>query len=79
MTTTAQTITTAQIRNLRAEALAAGDYDQAAICDLALDGEIDADDYTTLTAKGASKLRSMSREQAYTECARVISDAEAQR
>ncbi len=78
--TTAETITTAQIRALRSEALSptASDYDMAAICDLALDGAIDVDDYTTLSTRTAARLRTLTQEQAQAECARVISQAEAQ-
>ena len=75
---TAASISFAQIKALRAEALAVDDYDMAAICDLASAGEIDPDDYTTLSPKAASKLRTMTREQAYTECAAAITSAQAQ-
>lgn len=82
MTTTAETVTTTQIRALRTKALspAASDYDMAAICDLALDGAIDPDDYTTLSTRTSARLRTMTQEQAQAqaECARVISQAEAQ-
>ena len=69
---TAETISFDRIRSLRAEAITAQNSDQVAICDLALDGKIDVDDYTTLTRRGASRLRTMTRDEAYAECARVI-------
>jgi hypothetical protein len=72
---TTDTISHDQIRALLREAIAAGDYDQAAICDLALDGEIDTDDYTVLSGHWASRLRRMTREDACAECARVLAEA----
>jgi len=74
--TTPETITTRQIRSLRDEALAAGDYAQVDICDVALAAHETAD------AEGG-ELRGpdgevWTRSEARTECARVIADAEAQ-
>jgi len=47
---TAMTATDAQLADLRTEARLAGDYAQAALCTLALDGaaELDADDRSAL-------------------------------
>lgn len=56
-------ITNEQIERLRVEAAAAGDTDQVAMCDRALDRDSD---------------RAMSVAAARAECARVIADAEAQ-
>lgn len=67
------------IRGLRSDAAAAGDCDQIAICDLALDGEIDADDYTGLSRELNRRIRSMSADEARVECAEVIAAARAQR
>lgn len=78
MPTTIKSLTENQIRTLRAEALTAGDYDMAAICDLAIDGSIDLDDYTTVSPSGSRKIRDMSQEDAYAEIVRVINNAEAQ-
>lgn len=78
MTTTIKSLTENQIRTLRFEALTAGDYDMAAICDLAIDGSIDCDDYTTLSTSGERRIRTMSRADAYAEIVRVINNAEAQ-
>ncbi len=66
-TTTTETLTTAQILALRAEALAHGDAAQAYICDVALgrSNEADAPDGP------------MARSGARAECARVIAAAEA--
>lgn len=75
---TAKTISFEQIKGLRHEAVAASDFDQVAICDLALEGQIDTDDYTVLSGHCASMLRSMTRDEAYAECARAINDAQAQ-
>lgn len=77
--TTTENITDRQIRILRAEAAAAGDPDQIAYCDLALDGEIDLDDYTGLDRETIAALRNMSQEDARAECAQVIAAARAQR
>lgn len=78
MTTTIKSLTERQIRTLRPEALAAGDYDMAAICDLAIDGSIDCDDYTTLSTSGERRIRQMNREAAYAEIVRAINHARAQ-
>lgn len=75
---TAETISDRHIRILREEALAAGDYDQAAICDLALDGSIDVDDYTTLSPATSQALRSMTQEASWARCAAAINNARAQ-
>lgn len=74
---TAETISEQQVKALRGEALEANDFDQVAVCDLALDGTIDTDDYTVLSGHMASKLRNMSRDEAYAECARALNDAAA--
>lgn len=74
---TAKSISFEQIRTLGAEALDHEDFDLFAICNLALDGTIDVDDYTTLSRAGANKIREMSREQAYAECAKAINVAAA--
>lgn len=73
------TATTSQIRTLRAEAITAGDYRQAAICTLALNGVIDAgdDDAGSLEARQV-EAEGMTQEQALAECAAVIADASAQ-
>ena len=75
--TTAESISFAQIEGLRAEALTAGDYAMAAICDLALGGEIDMDDYTCVDRRDADRIGSMSRDEAYAECASAIDEARA--
>lgn len=65
---TAETITTAQIRTLRNEAVAAGDYAQVDICDRAL-----ATDDSTTDQDGNEVARAdLSREDARAECADVI-------
>ena len=66
MTTTIG-ITDDQIAALRDEAAAAGDYDQVIICDVAL-GETDF---------GALAVE-MTRDEARAECARIVSDIQAQ-
>ena len=70
-------LTDSMIRTLRAEAIEASDYEQIAICDLALDGSIDCDDYTTLSQQADRRLRGMSQEDAWAECAEAIESARA--
>ena len=77
--TTAATITDQQIEALRAEAAAAGDLEQAAICDWAL-GHADAGDIEerdTLEPSEQARVLAMTPEQARAECARVIAAADA--
>lgn len=62
------------ISQLRTEALAANDYDQAALCDLALNGEIDMDDYTCVSDRMSRRLRTMSAEDAVELCLDVIAN-----
>lgn len=75
MSITAETISFNQIRALRTEALADDNYDQVAVCDLALDGKIDMDDYTIISSEWDARLRKMTREEAYTMCANAINSA----
>jgi hypothetical protein len=74
-TITAETVSFAAIKALRAEAHAANDSDMGAICDLAIDGTIDMDDYTTVSSRMSARLRTMTREQAYALCADAINAA----
>ena len=64
-------MTDEQIRDLRDEASAACDYEQVAICDVALDQVV----YPTRWAHVNRLLPPVAR----AECARVIEDAKAQR
>lgn len=75
--TTAENLTTKQIRDMRQACLEAGDYHGAAICDLALDGAINTDDYTTLNRDAVLDVRGLSRDGAYERIADWYSDAEA--
>lgn len=74
---TAKTLTNAQIRSLRTESLDAADYAMAAICDLALDGTIDTDDYSALEAHEARLVGSMTRDEAIEKVVRVLRAAAA--
>lgn len=76
--TTAHNISFSQIRTLRTEAAQAQDFDMIAICDLAFDGNVDPDDYTTLSLGCARELRTMTPEQARASCAKAIDHAAAQ-
>ena len=78
MATTIKSLTENQIRALRHEALTASDYDMAAICDLAIAGSIDMDDYTAVSPSGERKIRGMSQADAYAEVVRAINNTEAQ-
>lgn len=76
MTTTSATITDRQIRKLRAEAEAAGDYAQIDVCDVALAEHETADsEGNDLTGPDRAP---MTRTEARALCARAISHAEAQ-
>ncbi len=59
------------VRGLRREALR--NYDEhalrAAVCDLALDGEVDPEDYSALTAEQVAYLRALTPAQAVQVCA----------
>lgn len=78
MTTTIRNITETQMRALRNEAGEASDYVQVAICDLALDGSFDRDDYTTLDRAESDRVAGMTQDDAIAECVRVIAQSEAQ-
>lgn len=59
--------TTQEIRTIRTSALERGDQfdvDTVAVCDLALNGEIDADDYSALSPRMDRQIRHMSQEDA---------------
>jgi 2C-methyl-D-erythritol 2,4-cyclodiphosphate synthase len=75
--TTSKSITEQRISLLRTEALSAGDYAMAAICDLAIDGAIDTDDYSTLSTEEARRVDGMTQHDAVAECVRVVSAADA--
>jgi len=83
MTTTATTITNRQIRTLRTEAAAAGDSLQVAICDVALAtdiaaiAEIDESVRRDLEVLGIIPEHVGADLVARAECARVITDAQA--
>jgi hypothetical protein len=77
--TTVKTLTEQQIARLKTEAGEAGDHAMSVICDLALEGEIDGDDYTgVLSAQEAHDIAAMTRDEAYVAIVRAINDAEAQ-
>jgi hypothetical protein len=75
--TTTKSITEQQISALRAEAYAAGDYYQGAICDLALLGTINTDDYTCLEAAEVRHLRILTRDDAIAACVDMINKTKA--
>ena len=71
-------VTDHQIRMLSAEAAIARDYDQFAMCALALDGSIWPDDHRDISTRMAARLADMTQAQARVECARVIAAAQVQ-
>lgn len=73
---TADTITTAQIRALRQEALAAGGYDQELLCSIALAAHetADAEGGDLIGPDGKPTTRTAAREA----CAEAIAAAQAQ-
>ena len=75
---TVKNITESEIRALRSEANEAGDYDMGAVCDLALNGQIDTDDYTVLTGGFIRELQSMTQDEALRRVVDAINDAQAQ-
>lgn len=76
---TTKSITTRQLSVMRSEAYQAGDYVQGAICDLAIYGSFDADDYTCLDDCESRRVARMTQDDALAECVRVINAAQAQR
>ena len=77
-TTTVKNLTETQIRKLRAEAAEADDFAMVAICDYALDGTLDCDDYTCLAPADVRRIDAMDRDGAYAAIVEAITDAEAQ-
>lgn len=78
MPTTTESLTEQQIRALRREAFAAGDYAMGVICDLALDAKIDLDDYTCLDHRDDARIRRMGQQGAFEAIVDAINNAEAQ-
>ena len=68
---TIKNLTDNQIRAMQSEAGTACDYVMAAICDLAIIGTFDANDWSTLTHQETARVARMTREEAYA----VIVDA----
>lgn len=66
------TVTDGQIRALRREAAEAGDFAMVAICDLALNGEINVDNYFTLTPREAHRIRALDWQEAHDLCQDAI-------
>ena len=70
-TSTIKNLTDNQIRTMQSDAGTACDYVMAAICDLAIIGTFDADEWSTLTRQEQIRVGNMTREDAYA----VIVDA----
>lgn len=71
-------VTDRQISALREEALTHGDLAQARICDLAQFGEVERSAFAELSEVDQRRIAAMSQEEAWTECERVIRNAQAQ-
>lgn len=65
-------MTTEEIERLRTATYAAQDYMMGAICDLAITGAFNPDDYTTLSRRESDLVSRMSREHAIRECIRAF-------
>lgn len=72
---TSKSVTEAQISGLQTSAGTAGDVMMAAICEVALKGSIDIDDWA-LSSKEARKVADMTRDEALTAVVDAINDAE---
>ena len=70
-TATIKNLTDTQIRTMQSDAGTACDYVMAAICDLAIIGTFDVNDWSTLTHQEQIRVGKMTREEAY----QVIVDA----
>ena len=71
-------ITDHDLDRLRTDAGAAGDHNQVALCDLALDGRILGEHLELLTARDLERLGRVSRSEAREACEDVIRDQRAQ-
>lgn len=65
-----------KIEALEIAAGQAGDLMQAAICQLAINGDVSAGTYGALSDTERARINGMSKADARAECARVILDAE---
>ena len=72
--TTKYNISFATISALRHASYEHGDDFMGAVCDLALDGQIDTDDYGTLDRAALIRLGDMSRDEAYAACAAAVNE-----
>lgn len=72
--TTAKSITESEIRSLRDASGQAGDFRQVGLCDLALTGEIEFDDYTVFDAADRRWLEQCTQESALNACVEAIGD-----
>jgi hypothetical protein len=73
--TTTKSLTFQQIRSVKLGAQREHNYELAVICDLALEGEIDLDDYSVLSPAEERRIRKMDREQAYAVIVDTINGA----
>lgn len=71
---TVKNLTDAQISRLRSEAAQSHDYELVAICDLALSGEFDGDDYSVLNGREIRKISAMTQHDAYEAIVEALND-----
>ena len=69
---TTKNVTDAEIAALGAASAEHDDFEQVAICELAITGNFDADDFTALSREEARKVGSMSQQDAITACVDVL-------
>ena len=75
-------MTDAQIRRLRDEAVTERDWNQVAVCRIALGGRADPRcdlEHEITTTRGRVPLFDLRQDEALAECERVVSDAAANR
>lgn len=74
MKTTIKSLTESQIHSLSIAAAEAGDIAQVAICDLALTGGFDRDEWSALDGRDADRVEAMTRDEAYASIVGVLND-----
>lgn len=74
MIATVKNLTNDRIRRLSTAAAEAGDIAQVAICDLALTGSFDRDDWSALDGRDADRVEAMTRDEAYAAIVEALND-----
>lgn len=76
MAKTSKSVTEQDISGLRVEAIAKGDWLQVGMCDLAMTGRFDGDNYTCLSGAEIARLTGMTTGDAENACVRAILDGQ---